>query len=191
MAALSRNPQDFQAARVLSATPTTNALIRTTCITTLFHAGTAPNAIPATATANVNCRVIPGERQEQVIEAIRGVLADPTVEIAVREEMKPSDPSLMTPALRTVLETTVTELYGQMPVITYMEMGATDGLYLRNAGIPVFGIIGLFAPNDLLSTLHGNDERVPITAYEQSAEFMRRLVRRLGGANGASSGSPR
>jgi acetylornithine deacetylase/succinyl-diaminopimelate desuccinylase-like protein len=191
MAALSRNPQDFQAARVLSATPTTNALIRTTCITTLFHAGTAPNAIPATATANVNCRVIPGERQEQVIEAIRGVLADPTVEIAVREEMKPSDPSVMTPALRTVLETTVTELYGQMPVITYMEMGATDGLYLRNAGIPVFGIIGLFAPNDLLSTLHGNDERVPIAAYEQSAEFMRRLVRRLGGANGASSGSPR
>lgn len=191
MAALARNPQDFQAARTLSGTATTNALIRTTCITTLFDAGTAPNAIPASATANVNCRVIPGESQENVIDAVKSAIADPSVEIGVREPMKPSDASLMTPALRTVLEATVTELYGNLPVITYMEMGATDGLYLRNAGIPVFGIIGLFAPNELLESLHGNNERVPTAAYEQSAEFMRRLVRRLGGANGASSGSTR
>ena len=81
--------------------------------------------------------------------------------------MKPSDPSIMTAALRTVLETTVTELYGPLPVITYMEMGATDGLYLRNAGIPVFGIIGLFAPNNVLESLHGNDERVPIARRDR------------------------
>lgn len=180
MAAIGRNPQDFAAARTLSATATTNALIRTTCITTLVSGGTAPNAIPATATANVNCRVIPGERQEHVIEAIRQVLADPSVEIGIKDAMVPSDPSLMGPELRAVLEVTVAELYGRLPVITYMEMGATDGLYLRNAGIPVFGIIGLFAANDLLGTVHGNDERVPVTAFDQSAEFMRRLLRALG-----------
>ncbi|MBA3854385.1 MAG: peptidase M20 [Gemmatimonas sp.] len=180
MAAIGRNPQDYAAARTLSATSTTNALIRTTCITTLFDAGTAPNAIPASATANVNCRVIPGERQEHIVEAIRQTIVDPAVEIAVREPMKPSEPSLMGPELRNVLEVTVAELYGRMPVITYMEMGATDGLYLRNAGIPVFGIIGLFAPNDILGSLHGNDERVPVQAYAQSAEFMRRLLRRVG-----------
>lgn len=191
MAALGRNPQDFAAARTLSATSTTNALIRTTCITTLVSGGTAPNAIPATATANVNCRVIPGERQEHIVEAIRQALADPTVEIAVREPMKPSEPSLMGPELRAVLESTITDLYGRMPVITYMEMGATDGLYLRNAGIPVFGIIGLFAPNDILASLHGNDERVPTAAYAQSAEFMRQLVRRLGAADGARPAPPR
>lgn len=187
MAALGRNPQDFAAARVLSATATTNALIRTTCITTLFDAGTAPNAIPASATANVNCRVIPGERQEHIIEAIRRAIDDPAVEITVREPMKPSDPSLMGPELRGVLEGVVTDLYGRVPVITYMEMGATDGIYLRNVGIPVFGIIGLFAPNDILGSLHGNDERVPVDAYAQSAEFMRQLVRRLG----ATAGAPR
>lgn len=187
MAALGRNPQDYAAARVLSATPTTNALIRTTCITTLFDAGTAPNAIPASAVANVNCRVIPGERQEHVIEAVRRAIDDPAVEIAVREPMKPSDPSLMGAELRGVLEATVAELYGRLPVMPYMEMGATDGIYLRNAGIPVFGIIGLFAVNDLLGTIHGNDERIPVTAYNQSAEFMRQLVRRLG----ATAGAPR
>lgn len=185
MAAIGRNPQDYAASRTLSATSTTNALIRTTCITTMVSGGTAPNAIPATATANVNCRVIPGERQEHIVEAVRQAIADPAVEIAVREPMKPSDPSLMGAELRGVLESTVSDLYGRMPVITYMEMGATDGLYLRNAGIPVFGIIGLFAPNDILASLHGNDERVPTAAYAQSAEFMRQLVRRLGAANGA------
>lgn len=185
MAALGRNPQDFAAARVLSATATTNALIRTTCITTLFSAGTAPNAIPASAAANVNCRVIPGERQEHIIEAVRRAIDDPAVEITVREPMKPSDPSLMGPELRGALEATVAELYGRVPVITYMEMGATDGLFLRNAGIPVFGVIGLFAANDLLGTVHGNDERVPVSAFNQSAEFMRQLVRRLGATAGA------
>lgn len=180
MAALARNPQDYAASRVLSATPTTNALIRTTCITSLIAGGTAPNAIPSSATAIVNCRVIPGERQEQVIEAIRQVIADPSVEIAVTEPMKPSDPSILGPELRAALEATIGELYGPVPVIPYMEMGATDGLYLRNAGIPVFGIIGLFAVNELLGTTHGNDERLPAAAFDQSAEFMRRLLRRLG-----------
>jgi acetylornithine deacetylase/succinyl-diaminopimelate desuccinylase-like protein len=180
MAALGRNPQDYAASRVLSRTAVTNALIRTTCITTLFNAGTAPNAIPATATANVNCRVIPGERQEQVIEAVRQAISDPAVEISVRTAMVPSEPSSLTPALRSALEATVAEFYGELPIVPYMEMGATDGLYLRNAGIPVFGVIGLFAESSILSTLHGNDERVPTAAYAQSAEFMWRLLRRLG-----------
>jgi len=67
-------------------------------------------------------------------------------------------------------------------VVPYMEMGATDGVYLRNAGIPVFGIIGLYGPSELASSVHGNDERIPADGYDLSAEFMRRLLRRVGAA---------
>jgi acetylornithine deacetylase/succinyl-diaminopimelate desuccinylase-like protein len=60
-----------------------------------------------------------------------------------------------------------------------METGATDGLYLRNAGIPVFGLIGIFAPDDALASMHGNDERVPVAAYEDMVRFTTRLIERL------------
>lgn len=172
--------REYLAVRQPASAAALNALVRTTCITTLLDAGTAPNAIPARATANVNCRVIPGEQQADIVAAIQGALADPSIEVSVRLPMKPSDPSVMSPALRSTLEALITEIYGAQPVIPYMEMGATDGVYLRNAGIPVFGIIGLYVPSEMGSSVHGNDERIPAEGFDHSAEFMRRLLRRVG-----------
>jgi acetylornithine deacetylase/succinyl-diaminopimelate desuccinylase-like protein len=134
----------------------------------------------------VNCRLVPGERQDHIIEAIRQVIADPAVEIAIAEPATPSDPSVLPSGLRHILERLVEAQYGRFPVIPYMEMGATDGVYLRNAGIPVFGIIGLFAPQAALQSVHANDERVPAAAYDQMVAFTGDLVRRI-----AASDPPR
>lgn len=172
--------REYLAVRKPASAAALNALVRTTCITTLLDAGTAPNAIPALATANVNCRVIPGEQQAQVIETLRRALNDSSIVISVRYPMKPSDPSVMSPALRATLESLIAELYGAQPVVPYMEMGATDGVYLRNAGIPVFGIIGLYIPADMANSIHGNDERITAFGFDRSAEFMRRLLLRVG-----------
>ena len=179
MAALARDPADAAAIRTLGADPGTNALIRTTCITTLVKAGTAPNAIPAEATANVNCRIIPGEPADAVLATIRRVIDSPDIEITVPYPAVPSPPSVMPPVLVRAVEETLAEQYGALPIIPYMEMGATDGVYLRNAGQQVFGIIGLFAADEYLRTLHGNDERLPAAAYDAMVEFTHKLVRRL------------
>lgn len=179
MAALARDPSDREATRRLSASPFFNAMLRTTCITTLLKAGTAPNAIPAEATANVNCRIIPGEAPDSVIARIRRAIDAPDIDITVALAPVPSPPSMMPPTLTRALTETLAEVYGVMPVIPYMEMGATDGLYLRNAGQQVLGIIGLFVDGEFTRTMHGNDERVPAAAYDQMVEFTRRFILRL------------
>ena len=179
MAALARDPGDTAAARTLSADPGMNALLRTTCIATILKAGTAPNAIPAEASANVNCRVIPGESPDTVLARLRRVIDAPDIEITIPYPMMPSPPSVMPAPLARALDETLAEVYGALPVIPYMEMGATDGVYLRNAGQQVLGIIGLFVEEQYLRTLHGNDERLPAAAYDQMVVFTRALVGRL------------
>lgn len=179
MAALARDPNDVEALRRLSASPFFNAMLRTTCITTMLKAGTAPNAIPAEATANVNCRIIPGESPDTVRARIRRAIDAPDIDLTVRAAAVPSPPSVIPPALARALDETLADVYGIMPVIPYMEMGATDGLYLRNAGQQVLGIIGLFIEKEYMLSLHANDERVPAVAYDQMVEFTRKLLLRL------------
>ena len=179
MAALARDPRDTAAAAVLSRSAQLNATLRTTCISTLLSGGTAPNAIPSAAEANVNCRIVPTDPPDSVRAVIQRLVAPFEVEVTVRWPATPSPPSVLPPTLRSALEATLRETVGAVPVIPYMEMGATDGVYLRNAGIPVFGIIGLFVTEDLVATAHANDERVPAAAYDGLVEFTRRLVERL------------
>lgn len=179
MRTLAQNPRDAAAAAVVARTPQGNAILRTTCISTLLRGGTAPNAIPSAAEANVNCRIVPGEPADSVIATLRRIVAPYGVEVTVRSPATPSPPSILTPVLQRALEETVREQVGNVPVIPYMEMGATDGVYLRNIGVPVFGVIGLFVTEELIGTAHATDERVPVAAYEGLVDFTRRLVERL------------
>ena len=180
MAALARDPRDAAAAGIVSRTPAGNAILRTTCINTLLRGGTAPNAIPSQAEANVNCRIIPGEPADSIVATLRRLAAPFDVEVSVRSPATPSPPSILPAVLQRALEETVREQVGpDVPLIPYMEMGATDGLYLRNIGVPVFGVIGLFVPEALIGTAHATDERVPVAAYDGLVDFTRRLIDRL------------
>ena len=179
MAALARDPRDTAAAAVVSRTPHGNAILRTTCISTLLRGGTAPNAIPSAAEANVNCRIVPGESADTIAATIRRLVADQGVEVTVAFPATASPPSILPPTLARALEETVREQVGAIPIIPYMEMGATDGVHLRNIGVPVFGVIGLFVTDELIGTAHATDERVPVAAYDGLVEFTRRLVDRL------------
>ena len=65
-----------------------------------------------------------------------------------------------------------------VPVIPYMETGATDGLYFRNVGIPAYGASGVaIDPDDVRA--HGKDERVSVKAFDEGAEHIYRLIREI------------
>jgi len=179
MATLARDPRDTAAAAIIARTPHGNAILRTTCISTLLRGGTAPNAIPSAAEANVNCRIVPGESADSVAATLRRLVADQGVEVTTAFPATPSPPSILPATLARAIEETVREQVGAVPVIPYMEMGATDGVHLRNIGVPVFGVIGLFVTDELIGTAHATDERVPVAAYDAFVEFTRRLVDRL------------
>ncbi|MEO8450552.1 MAG: M20/M25/M40 family metallo-hydrolase [Gemmatimonadota bacterium] len=178
MRAIVANPQDATAERVLSQDPRYNSQLRTTCVATMLEGGHARNALPQRARANVNCRILPDEDPADVQRALARVINDPKVTITPEGEAKNSPPSPLTPALMSVLEGLSQEMWPGVPVIPTMSTGATDGVYLRNAGIPTYGVSGLFYGD---SNAHGMNERVPAEGFYRGFEFMYRLVKRLAG----------
>jgi acetylornithine deacetylase/succinyl-diaminopimelate desuccinylase-like protein len=177
MRAVATDPPDLEAAERLAAgSPYYNALLRTTCVATRLEAGHADNALPQTARATVNCRVLPGEPLDDVDRTLRETLSDPEIAITRVNEPVPSPPSPLVPEVMKPIEDLVAEFWPGVPVVPVMETGATDGLYVRNAGIPVYGVGAIFEdPDDVRA--HGRDERIAIDRFYEALEFWYRMIK--------------
>lgn len=171
-------PPDTAAMRRLSADPWFNAQLRTTCVSTMLTGGHAPNALPQTATANVNCRRLPGLTSDDVIRTLAQVVGDTNVVITVKTDSPQSPASPLRQDVEAAGRTASMAVGPNLPLIPVMETGATDGLYFRNAGIPTYGLNGIAIDTDD-NRMHGRDERVNIGAFERGQEFAYRLMRAL------------
>ena len=166
--------------RLSDVSPLYNAQLRTTCVATELSGGHAENALPQTATATVNCRMLPGTPSDEVQGMLSRVVADTAVKVSVVTAATPSPPSSLTPAIMDPIEH-VTKRLWNIPVVPVMETGATDGLYLRNAGIPVYGVSGVFIDvTDIRA--HGRDERVGVQDFYDGAEYIYQLVKAVSSA---------
>ena len=162
----------------LSSTPIYNALLRTTCVATILEGGHAENALPQVARATVNCRVLPGESVEEVQSTLVRVLSDDQISVTPIQLPVLSQASPLNPELMQTVERLSKEFWPGIPVIPTMSTGASDGLYLRNAGVPTYGHSGLAV--DILDVrAHGKDERVLIQAFYDGEEYLYRLVKDL------------
>jgi acetylornithine deacetylase/succinyl-diaminopimelate desuccinylase-like protein len=154
----------------------------------MLSGGHAANALPQTARANINCRIFPGEDPEQVRKTLERVVADPHAKVtAVGEkgshgELTPVvavPPSPLLPELLGALGKTMATMWPGVPVVATMSTGATDGKYLRIAGIPTYGVSCMFFDmGDNRS--HGKDERVGVEDFYDGVEFNYRLMKELG-----------
>jgi acetylornithine deacetylase/succinyl-diaminopimelate desuccinylase-like protein len=177
MKAVTAAKPDPAAAARLSKTALYNALLRTTCIPTRLEAGHAENALPQLARATVNCRVIPGEDPGEVRATLARLVNDPTVKVTPSANSAPVSPaSPLRPDLMQAIERVTGELFPGVPVIPVMSTGATDGAYLRTAGIPTYGVSGIFEDIDDVRA-HGRDERLGVSAFYEAREFLYRLLR--------------
>lgn len=181
MGAVAVDPPDLEAAARLSAgSPFYNAILHTTCVATRLDAGHADNALPQTARATVNCRVLPGESPDDVEATLREVIGNPAIEVTRVNVPTASDPSPLTDEIMGILEPIVDDMWPGVPVIPTMSTGATDGNYVRNAGIPVYGVAAIFGdPND--ARAHGQDERVGVKQFYDAQEFWHRMLKRISG----------
>ncbi|HEX2450117.1 MAG TPA: M20/M25/M40 family metallo-hydrolase [Gemmatimonadales bacterium] len=169
---------DPDAARRMSAQPYGNALLRTTCVATRLSGGHADNALPQVARATVNCRMLPDHPPDSVEATLRRVLADTAIVLTRINQPHPSPPSPLRSDVMEPVERLAAEMWPGAAVVPEMSMGATDGLFTRNAGIPTYGVSAIFSdPNDVRA--HGRDERVGVKAFHDAAEFWYRLVKTL------------
>ncbi|HEY2853400.1 MAG TPA: M20/M25/M40 family metallo-hydrolase [Gemmatimonadaceae bacterium] len=174
-------PDSAAAERLAARSAFYNAQLRTTCVATLLQGGHAENALPQMAQATVNCRMLPGTATADVDATIRRVIGDTSVAVVSLRPATPSPPSALPPAVEREIQQVVTSLWGALPIVPDMETGATDGLFLRNAGFPVYGVSGLFADPtiDADNRAHGLNERIGVRAFYDQLEFTYRLLRRL------------
>ncbi|MET1112161.1 MAG: M20/M25/M40 family metallo-hydrolase [Allosphingosinicella sp.] len=183
MAAFAADPADRDLAATLAAAePAWNAILRTTCVATLLEGGHATNALPQRARANVNCRIFPGTSVEQVRQALDRVVADPQVKITIletRSQISPPPPlteRVLGPARKAAAET-----FPGVPLVPLMAAGGTDAAFLTPAGIPTYGLSGLFADKEG-SHAHGLDERIRVKSLMDGRAFLYRLVKLYSGS---------
>lgn len=176
-AVLAGVPDEEVSAR-LDRLPYFNALMRTTCIATLIAGGHAENAIPQKATADVNCRVLPQFSEASIDEVMEALAAPYDVTVAKIFPFRASPPSPIRSSIIEPIMTVAQEFWPGVTLIPEMSTGATDGLFMRNVGIPVYAISAITEdPADLRA--HGQDERIRIDSFERATEYWYRLVKVL------------
>ena len=171
-------PLDAAAVARLSALPFYNARLRTTCVPTRVTAGHADNALPQLASAIVNCRLLPGETSAHVEQVLRGVIADPQVSVKAISSMTTTAPTLPPAKLLGIIEKVTSRFWPGVPVLPTMSAGATDGRFLRAAGIPTYGVSGLFHEVDD-NRAHGRDERLAVRSFVEGQAFTYALLQAL------------
>ena len=169
------------AVKRLSESPYYNALMRTTCVATRVEGGHADNALPQTARALVNCRILPQETAADVESTLRRVLADDQISLTAIALSKPSPPSPLKPEIMRPIEQITQAMWPNVPVVPIMGTGATDSLFFRQVGIPVYGVSGIFDDIDD-NRMHGRDERIAAKSLYDAQEFLYRLTRALSSA---------
>jgi acetylornithine deacetylase/succinyl-diaminopimelate desuccinylase-like protein len=164
----------------LSANPLYNAQLRTTCVATMLEGGHAGNALPQLARAMVNCRMMPGEPVDEVHATLVRVVDDDQIKVKQTTQPVPSAPSVLHEEIMGAITSLTAEFWPGIPIVPVMSTGATDGSYLRNAGIPTYGHSGM-ASEVGDNRAHGRDERVPVASFFKGREYLFRLVKVLAG----------
>ncbi len=176
-AVAAERPDAAAAGRLSAADPAFNAMLRTTCTPTMVNAGHAPNALPQRARANVNCRILPGHTAAEVKADLDRMIADPGIIVTPVGEPDPvSPPPPLTPAILDPIVAMAARHWPGVPVIPSMATGATDGRFTNAAGIPTYGVTGLFYDPDGGGT-HGLNERIRVRSLYEGRDFLFDLVK--------------
>jgi acetylornithine deacetylase/succinyl-diaminopimelate desuccinylase-like protein len=152
--------------------------MRTTCVATMVKGGEAENALPREVSAIVNCRMLPGTNPADVQATLENLAANAEIKFTSVYDAIPSPASVLPGGLQETIETLAETFWPGVPMIPEMATGATDGLFLRNAGMPVFGVAGWFMRSADIRA-HGLDEKIGIAEFHQGTEFWYQMLKVL------------
>lgn len=164
--------------QVARTAPAWNATLRTTCVATQLEGGHARNALPQLAAANVNCRVLPEDSVDYVRSTLERVFADEQVKVSIEGDVSKGPASPMRQDLLRAVSRLTDTMWPGVATVPIMVMGATDGLYLRAAGIPTYGVQGFFMDRDDIR-FHGRDERMGVQSFYEGQVFLYELVKEM------------
>ncbi len=176
MSAIARDPDDATAQAALASDATYNSMMRTTCVATQLDAGHAPNALPQRAAATLSCRVMQGTTPEAVQAELQRIIGDPQVRVEIVRRRQGSQAPRLTRAIMGPVERVAARMWPGVPIVPVMIAGATDGRFLNTAGIPTYGMSGMFSvPGE--TNAHGLNEKIRVQSLYEGREFLEAIVR--------------
>jgi acetylornithine deacetylase/succinyl-diaminopimelate desuccinylase-like protein len=176
MKAITQNNPDTAIINRLAMFPYYNALMRSTCITTVVDAGNSVNALPQSAKATVNCRLLPGVTEDEAKNRIVQILGDTGIHVSVRMVLKSGPASPVNGEIIDKVEQVTKRFWPGIPVLPVMGVGASDGKYLRAAGMPTYGISGIFLDVDDFR-MHARDERIRAEDFYEGLEYNYEIIK--------------
>jgi carboxypeptidase PM20D1 len=180
MRRFAKYPLDEDAANILYRYPAYVGITRTTCVATMLNGGHAENALPQSATATVNCRIFPGVDIGDVRAVLKRVANNESLEIRTLDDPSAGPASPLREDVLSAVRKAVHARYPDIPVIPTMAPWGTDGKYVRIAGIPTYGAMGLFIREED-NFMHGLNERLPVESFFGSLEHWYIVLHELAG----------
>jgi carboxypeptidase PM20D1 len=179
MTRFAAHPDDAAAAATISADPAYVGQIRTTCVATMLNGGHALNALPQSASVNVNCRIFPGTPVDSVRATLVKVIGDKSASVTVLPPPPVASPA--SPLRQDVIAAVTDAVHARFPGVEIapgMSAGASDSMYFRNAGVPSYGVDAAFTkPDDTFA--HGLNEKLPASEVAAGLEFWHRVLTQL------------
>ncbi len=148
----------------------------TTCVTTLVSGGHAENALPQRATANINCRIFPGNAPAAVMAELARVADVPQVKFSdVTEGSVPNDASPMRADFTAAVAKAMAAAFPGVPIIPTQSSGASDSMWFRSKGVPSYGASPLFN-KDTDEFSHGLNERIALSNTAPGITYFLSLI---------------
>lgn len=180
MSKFAEDPTDEWARGVLRASANTAGTTGTTCVATMVNAGHAVNALPQSAVANVNCRIFPGVGVQATLDTLKSVVANDAVKFRIKTDPTETDASPLRDDVLAALRKAVDIHYPGLEIIPAMSSGGTDGMHFRAAGIPSYGVNGIYMKgSDMFA--HGLNERLPVESFYGNIDHWYVLLKAIAG----------
>jgi carboxypeptidase PM20D1 len=164
--------------RQLAASPSSDALLRTTTAPTMFEGSIKDNVLPGRARAVVNFRIYPGETVESVTDRVQSLIDDPRVQIepfsGFIEDPSPVSPTGV-PAFG-ILQRTIRQVFSDVVVAPFLTVVTTDSRHYHRLTENVYRFQPVRLLQEDLPRIHGTNERISIESYAAGIRFFRQLI---------------
>lgn len=158
----------------LRGTGAIGALVADTVTLTMMNSGYKHNVVPGEASADLDCRLLPDTDADGFVSSVRKVAARRNVYVDVRG--RHSGPVSVRSSLYDALQSASQQAWPDCIVVPSLTPGFTDVRYFRRLGATGYGWVPLVLSLELLSTVHGHDERIPVEGFDRAVQAMSRLV---------------
>jgi acetylornithine deacetylase/succinyl-diaminopimelate desuccinylase-like protein len=168
-------------AKMQATLPGLHALTRNTCSLTMLAGSQKINVVPPTASAELDCRILPDQDAPEFLQQITRIVNDENISIEKILLFGPAISSSDTGLFRDIEEVT-TRYYPQAGILPAVVGGFTDSHFFRDLGITSYGYGPFVLEPATAGTFHGNNEHIPVDTFEQGVQMMIEIVRKFAGA---------